>query len=301
MTPRRAWFRLRFFVSDAWDEWRHSPGVNLLALATLGTTLFIAGLVMLVLTNVERRVERLREDVRLQVFLADEISPADRDALRDDLAASPGVARVEYVDKDEALRRYRAWAGSTAALVDELRENPLPASLEVFLVAGGDAEERGAAIFNAVSRRPGVEEVRFDRELLRRLESLLDLARAGGTGLMVLVFGAVIFVMASVLRLAVYARRTEIDIMLLVGATPAFIRGPFLVAGAAQGVLSSALALVAVEAVRRFVLSSGRDGSAALVDLVAAAPLPLQAAALLAGAGLAVSLAGSWFAVRRSV
>ena len=63
MKPARAWFRLRFFFADAWDEFRHSPGVNLLALATLGTALFVAGLVMLVLANAERRVHTLRAEV----------------------------------------------------------------------------------------------------------------------------------------------------------------------------------------------------------------------------------------------
>ena len=64
--------RLRYFASDAWDEWRHSPGVNLLALRTLVAALFLAGLVMLVMANVERRVRRLRDEVSVQVYLDDD-------------------------------------------------------------------------------------------------------------------------------------------------------------------------------------------------------------------------------------
>jgi cell division transport system permease protein len=301
MKLKRIFHRLRYFASDAWDEWRHSPGVNLLAVATLASTLFLAGVVMLVLANVEQRVRVLHQRVAVQVYLDDDVSPAALQALRDGIPDLDGVIGVDYVSKEEALRRYREWAAGLAQLADELSENPLPASFEISLRPGPGAEELGAAVAAELTGREGVEEVRFNREWLQRLEALLDLAHIGGTGLALVVFAAVAFVMASVLRLAVYARRTEIDIMLLVGATPAFVRGPFLVAGLGQGALASCLALLLVEGVRQGALAYAGGGSLVLLDLVAARPLPWGPAGLLAGVGLAVSMAGAWFAVRRSV
>ena len=132
MSIKQRYHRLRFFVSDAWDEWKHSPGVNTLAVATLASSLFLAGLVMLVIGNVEFRFESLRPDVRLHVYLESDIEPSTRVALGDELAAADGVELVEFVDRTEALRRYRSWAGNLADLADELVENPLPASFEVF-------------------------------------------------------------------------------------------------------------------------------------------------------------------------
>jgi len=73
MKPARLVHRLRYFVTDAWDEWRHSPGVNLLAVVTLATTLFLAGLVMLVLSNLEHQLQLQRENIQVQVYPADEI------------------------------------------------------------------------------------------------------------------------------------------------------------------------------------------------------------------------------------
>jgi cell division transport system permease protein len=275
--------------------------VNLLAVATLASTLFLAGLVMLVLANVENRVRLLHEEVTVQVYLEDDIAEAERLELERELAGLDGVDRLVYVDKAEALNRYREWAADMAQLADELEQNPLPASFELFLVPGAGAEERGAAVAVAMTGREGIEEVRFNRAWLRRLEAILDLARIGGTGLAFVVFAAVVFVMASVLRLAVYARRTEIDIMLLVGATPAFVRGPFLAAGLGQGVIAAGVAVLLVELVRRAALGYAGRGSLVLLDLVAARPLPLGPTGLLFAVGLAVSLAGAWFAVRRSV
>jgi len=248
---RQRLHRLQFFVIDAWDEWCHSPGVNLLAVATLAAALFLAGLITLVLGNVENRVGKLRSEIRVQVFLVDEIDEDARRALGDELAAMEGVASVEYVDKQQALERYLRWAGDTARLAQELETNPLPASFEVFLLPRPGAEQVGAGIANLLNRREGVDEARFDRQWVHRLETVLDLARVGGSGLALLVFSAVAFVMASVLRLAVYARRDEIEIMLLVGATPAFVRGPYLVSGAGMGLASSVLALLLVEGARR--------------------------------------------------
>jgi cell division transport system permease protein len=292
--------RLRYCCADAWDEWRHNPGVNLLALATLAATLFLAGVVLLLLSNLDRQVAELRRDIRVLVFLRDDLAPAQRAGLERELRALPGVVQVEHVDKQEALRRYQQWAGELGDLVGELETNPLPASLEVALAPGPDAERVAATLASRLEGRGGIEEVRFNRDWLERLESLLELARLGGAGLALLVFGTVVVIIACVLRLAAHSRRDEIEIMLLVGAPPALVRGPFLVAGFVQGLLASLLALGLVELVRRSSLAYAGPGSRALLDIAAGRPLAVALALALLGTGLVVSLAGSYFAVRAS-
>lgn len=291
--------RLRYFCSDAWDEWRHSSAVNLMALVTLTAALFLAGLVMLTIANVDHRVQGLRDDIRVDVYLQEGHGEDQRAALIAELEGLDDVARVEYVDKERALERYREWAADMAELVPELETNPLPASLEVYLVSGATSAERADRIAGRLADNAAVEEVRFSQEWLRRLESVVGLARIGGSVLALLVFAAVVFVMASVLRLAVYARREEIGIMQLVGATPGFIRGPFLVAGAAQGLIASIAALLIAEGLRQLILASAGSGGAIFVELVAANPLPRDLSALLVLVGLLVSLTSSYFAVRQ--
>jgi cell division transport system permease protein len=292
--------RLRYFCSDAWDEWRHSVAVNLLALLTLVSALFVAGLVMLLVTNIDRRVQNLRDDVKVQIYLKDGEEDAARLALVERLGADANVQRVEYVDKDEALRRYREWAADLAELVNELEANPLPASLEVFLEPGSGAAETAAAIAAGLQNQDGIEEVRFNQAWLQRLEAVLSLARIGGGGVVALVFLAVVLVMGSVLRLAVYARRDEIEIMQLVGATPGFIRGPYLVAGAVQGLVAALLALSMVEGVRSAALAWAATNATALLDLVAARPLSAGMAGWLILLGWVVSLTGSYVSVRQT-
>lgn len=293
--------RLRYFFSDAWDEFRHSPGVNLLATATLAAVLFLAALVLLVLANVENRVERMRHGVPVEVYLLDEIDDAQVAALQADLGDRPDVERIEYVDKATALKRYTEWASDMAALIGELDTNPLPASLELFLTPGADAPTVARQIVAQLEGARGVEEVRFNQEWLLRIESLLEVARIGGIIVALLVFAAVAFVMASVMRLAVYARRDEIEIMMLVGATPAFVRGPFLVAGLGHGLVAGLCGLLLVEVLRQALRGYSGAGSTLVVDLAAANPIPFSYALLLIGAGLLVGAVGSFFAVRRSL
>lgn len=289
--------RLRYFVSDAWDEWRHSLGVNLMALATLVAALFLAGLILLVVNNIDRRVTALREDVRVEIYLTDDLSEQQREALGGELRGLPQVERVEYVDKDEALRRYRSWAADLAQLVQELDSNPLPASFELFIAPGPSAVDSAAAISKRMADRPGIEEIRFNRGWLEQLESLLQLARTGGGAFLALVFLSVVCVMGSVLRLAVFARREEIEIMQLVGATPMFIRGPYLMAGALQGLLAALLSLGLVEAVRRAAVAWG-GAAHPLSELLVGQPLAPPAMLVLILLGLVVAMVGSFVSVR---
>jgi cell division transport system permease protein len=293
--------RVRYFCSDAWDEWRHSLGVNLMALLTLVSALFVAGLIMLIVGNIERRVETLRDEAKIEVYLKDGHEETARLALVRHLGTTERVLRVEYVDKDEALRRYREWAADLAELVNELQSNPLPASLEVFLAPGAGSPQVAASIATDLRGNGIVEDVRFNADWLQRLEGVLGLARIGGGVVVLLVSLAVVLVMGSVLRLAVYARRDEIGIMQLVGATPGFIRGPYLVAGAAQGLVASLLALLMVEGVRSGAAASVDANAAALLELVAARPLSAGMAGVLLLLGVLVSLTGAFVSVRQSV
>jgi cell division transport system permease protein len=289
---------LRYFATDALDEWRHSPGPNLLATATLAAVLFVAATNLVLLTNLSQRVGRWKSDLRVSVYLQDGARDADVDALNAKLAAVSGVARVDRVDKDEALRRFKASFKDLADVPSQLDKNPLPASLEVILDPGPRARDTARDVGAACAGSSAVEEVRYDQEFLDRVDALLDVARWGGAILGLIVFTAVAFVVAGVLRLTVYARRDEIAIMHLVGAPPMLVRGPFLVAGLVQGLVGGLLALFLVEAVRRAVRSYAGAGAAGLLDLAAGSPLPLGPSLVIVGAGAALGVASAWFAVR---
>lgn len=301
MSLARGMHHLRYFISDAWEEFRHSPGVNLIALSTLVAALFLGGAAGLVLSNVEASVSERLAEVRVEVYLSDAITAVERAELEALLRGAEGVEAVAYVDKMEALQRYRGWDPENAQLVASLDANPLPASFEVTLVPDTSAEQRAADLALAARRSAGVEQVQFNREWLRSVASLLDLARWAGAAFGLIVALAVVFVVANVLRLAVYARRREIDIMMTIGASPAFVRGPFLVAGLGQGLFGALLALFLVEVGRRLCLLYAEPGTQLVIGWIAARPLPWDIAAAIVAVGLLVSFLASYFAVRRTI
>lgn len=293
--------RLGYYFRDAWESVRFSPAVTLLAFGTLLVVLLVSGAVLLLMSNIGARLEGARSEVRVDVYLLEEITEAERASIRESLESAAGAARIDYVDKERALARFEEWFGSTVDLADSLRDNPLPASFQVFLDPDRAAGGAAAGLASRVGEMAGVEEVRYDRAWLDRVDALLTLVRAGGTLVGVAVLVVVIFVVASVLRLAVFARRDEIEIMLLVGATPGFVRGPFLVAGLAMGLFSGAAALALVELLRRiFLFNSGEQG-AVLVSMLAGNPLGTSQSILLLVTGVLVSLLASFVAVRQDM
>jgi cell division transport system permease protein len=260
--------------------------------------LFVGSLFLLLFDNAAVRLEAFRNDLRVEVYLDRDVPPEQLDRLLAALGNTAGVSRVEYVDRDEALARFGRWFPDLAKVSEDLDDNPLPASIEVYLAGRVGGGEVARTLRERFGGADGVDEIRFDVDWIDRVESLLALARAGGTVVGLATFGVVVFVIASVLRLAVYARRDEIEIMMLVGATPAFVRGPFLFAGVVQGVVASAVALGAVDALRRVLLSYGAREAVALPVLLFGRGLGGPAVASICGLGVFVSLLGAWLAVR---
>jgi len=291
---------LRYFVADAVDEWRHSPGPNLLATATLAAVLFVAGLNLLLLANLKSHVGRWKNDLRVSVYLVDGAGGAEVEALAAKVAAVRGVAKIERVGKDEALSRFKASFADLADVTSELPSNPLPASLEVTLESGPEARDAAREVGKAVTGAAVVEEVRYDQAFLDRIEAVLDVARWGGAGLGLVVLVAVAFVVSGVLRLTVYARRDEIDIMHLVGASPMLVRGPFLVAGVGQGLAGGLLAVFLVEAVRRGARAYLGSHPGELIELAAGRGLPAGPASLIVLVGASLGFVSAWFAVREA-
>jgi len=195
--------------------------------------------------NIRRTMERVESRVEIVAFLRDDAAPNAVELAQRDIASFPEVLSVYYISRDEALEVARRDLVEFREVFDQLDTNPLPASIEVRLKPG----QRGPAAVRAVARRiasyPFVEEVRFGSEwldkvfLLRRVAGAATLLLGGAFALVAAL------IIGSAIRMAVYARRDEISIMRLVGATEGFVRGPFLLEGLITGVVGASLALAA--------------------------------------------------------
>ena len=245
---------LQYFFAEALASLWRARGAALLAIGTIAVGLFVLGLFLLLNSNLQRVVDRWSESAEVSIFL-DDAATAEQLKTIDALAASSGlVAEREYLSKDQALARFRTDYPDLAPATSALSRNPLPASFELRLRP--DLREAQAAIDQFVaslSGLAGVADVRYDREWLARLNVVVRGARiAGAVVVAVLAFAAAMTV-ANVVRLGAAARRDEIEIMQLVGAPFAYVRGPFVAEGILQGGAGALLAIVALAAGFQFV------------------------------------------------
>jgi cell division transport system permease protein len=289
---------LSYFFSEARASLWRGRRAALLAVLTITAGLFVLGLFLIVTANLDALVRRWSEAAELSVYLRDDVSEEQLRAIDGRLNVSEGILRREYVSKEEALRRFKADFRDLATLPDTFAKNPLPASFEVRLrstaAAGGEAERLAAEL----SGLPGVADVRYDRRWLDRLTGAVRLVQGIGAAVVAILALAAALTVANVVRLAAYTRRDEIEIMQLVGAPIAYVRGPFIVEGVLQGGAGAAIALAVLWAV--FMTARARWGPlvANAVGLADLRFLSVGTALIVLTGGMALGCLGGFVAAR---
>lgn len=237
-------------VSYAFEEalasLRRSGRTALVSIGTIAIAFVTLGGFLLASVNIQDVLDGWLEAAEISVYLHDTATTADRVALEQLLRGRPEVAAVEYVSKERALERFRADFPELADVTSSLSQNPFPSALEVRLKGGDDTGASAETLTKEVSGRTGVADVQFDRTWLARLVELVNSARAAAALVAgILMLGAA-FTVGAVVRLSLYARRDELEIMALVGAPFSYIRGPFVCEGVLLGGLGAAVALIVV-------------------------------------------------------
>ena len=222
---------------------RRHPVINLISISIISIAMFLLALYFLGYSNVARIVSVWRADLRIVVYLVDGIDAERMSALKNYCRELDEVMRFDYVSKEQALENFKVTLGEDSNFLSGLSENPLPASLELFLdseVADVDDVERLA---RQLQRQVGVDEVAYGSHWLRQLFSLLKMVKYFGFVFAAFLSSVTVFIVASTIRLSLYARRETIRVLHLVGATRSFIALPYLFEGVFQGAVASFLAL----------------------------------------------------------
>ena len=234
-----------YAFEEAWASLLRSGRSALVSIVTIAIAFATLGGFLLVSVNVQGLLDEWLQAAEMSVYLHDTATAEERLALETFLRSQPAVAAVEYVSRERALERFRADFPELRDVTTGIGQNPFPSALEVRLET--DSSGDGAdALSKEVTGKPGVADVRYDRQWLSRLIGIVSTARlAAGVAAAILMLGAA-FTVAAVVRLSLYARRDELEIMQLVGAPFSYIRGPAIVEGLLLGGLGAALALVTV-------------------------------------------------------
>ncbi len=290
---------LKYFVSEAVTGLWRGRRSTVLSVVTIAAALFVLGIFLAVTANLDALVARWGAAAELSVYLRDDVSLAERAEVQRALRGDPLVREVQLVTRDEALARFRRDFPDLAPAVSGPEAHPFPASFEARLApeaSGGDLVESLAVRLRGMR---GVSDVRYDRLWLQRLQSIAALVGWGGALVGAVLALAAALTVTNVVRLALFSRRDEIQIMELVGAPLSFIKGPFVMEGILQGALGAILALSALTLAISF--ARGRLAAAApgLIDANSIVGLPLATLVLVVVGGMAVGCLGALLAARR--
>lgn len=297
--------RLTFFISEAFRALRRQAAPSLAATVSIVVTTLLLGVLIPVLRASEGTANEVREQINVRVFLYGDANKADVDRVQKKIEAVPHVAGAEYVSPKEGLEELqsRLQGSERGELTEELHGNPIPPAFRVDL---DDPENLEAVMADlqpvgqSGKQKPldsVIESVNDSREDAKDIRQV-----TGAVKIILIVIGALLLVaslllVANTIRLSIYARRREVEVMRLVGATNWFIRWPFVIEGMLVGLGGAAVA-VALLALGKVVIVDPLADDFALIDnfaSVAFAPLVLA----LIGSAIIVSALGSGVTLRR--
>ncbi|HEV2130032.1 MAG TPA: permease-like cell division protein FtsX [Longimicrobiaceae bacterium] len=280
---------MSYSVREAIAAFRRTPLLTVLSIVAICFGLFVVGLFALTAHNIRLTIEKVEERVEVVAYLEDGATEEQVQQAQSEIRAIPEVMDVRYVSKMEALATAVQELEEFRSVFADLEGNPLPASLEVRLRAGSRTPAVVRQLAEHLSGYAFVEDVRFGGDWLDRIVMLRQVA-AGAAAVIGGAFALVAAVIiATAVRIAVFARREEISIMRLVGATDGFIQRPFLIEGLITGLLGGAAAVALTFAAFELL-------NASLIR-ISWLPLPWVIAAVAIGGGF--GLVASALSVRR--
>lgn len=229
-----------FYFKEALLSFRRSTLMSLAAIISITTILMVVGVFLLISLNSNLFLKNIESQLEIVVYLEDDISKTELDNLKNTIVSVDGIKEVKFISKEEAYQRLLKDLGDQKDIFTAIEVNPLPASFEIKVKDPKTIEQ----IANQVAKLKKVEEVDYGQETAEKLLNFTYIFRRAGVLILVLLVFASILIISNIMRITVYARRQEIEIMSLVGATPQFIRWPFIIEGFLQGFISAILSII---------------------------------------------------------
>ena len=288
---------LVYFLRKALENIWTNPFLSLVTLSTIAISMLILGLFSLIYLNVQQSLHQVGGELQITAYLQETISPKQAEVLRSKVADWPEVEGITYISKEQALARFRSQLREYAGILAGLKENPLPASLELTLMPQYGRSGNIKELSTRLGRLPGVAEVQYGRKWMAKLRVFVELMKLVGITVGGLLLIATIFVISNTIRLTFYSRREELEIMRLVGATDFFIKAPFLIEGLLHGLGGALLAAGGLSLLILF-LFSHLDLPLRLAVMAGSLPTGQLVAGFL-GLGLLLGVLGSMVSLRR--
>ena len=286
---------IAYFFKEGISGIRLHGLMSFAAVTVIAACLLIISTFALVAYNIDVLIDGLASQNEIAVFVDETLSREEAQALADSLASVPNVSSVTFIPKEEAFENYLDMLGEDAYVMEDLSEdNPLRDEYRVVMTDVARHDET----VEAIKEVTGVAATNSEKEISDRLIQMKNIVNAVSYALMALLGAVSVFIISNTVRLAMFARREEISIMKMVGATDGFIRAPFVIEGAVLGLLSGVFAFLAEWGVYDYIATKLVESSG-IFDMVAFAAVWKGLLPVMIGVGVVIGILGSVLTIRK--
>ena len=289
-------FNFGFFLREALKNIRLNLLMSITAITTTFICILVLGVGLLVSAHVEGIIGSVREDVSVEAFFPTDSSQQEIDKVRSAVDGYPEVASVTYISREEALASFKETFKDKPELYENLDPDFIPASLQIQLTDPGQADE----VAQRLKEEQGFtdEDLSYPQQTIERLNKVTSYMIFGLYGATILFLISSVLLISNAIRLSIFARRKEIEVMKLVGASDGFVRTPFVFEGLVEGLIGAGLAALTVIWINFLFVDWARD-ALPFVPIRSDAVNTLFVLAILVIVGVAIGVVGSFLSVTR--
>ena len=251
---------ITLFFKRAIDDIFQNRFLNVVTIITISLSILIASTFLLFFVNTNDIINSWKKGLRIMAYLKPDINNDSLKDLKQTIQSLEDVDTLTFVSKQEALSRLKTQMKHQSSLFAGLTGNPLPDSIEIRMTATTESWQKIDSLAARVEALPQIDEVEYGQRWVGRFAHIISLFRMAGYAMGTLFFMATIFIVANTIRLVIYSRREEVEIMRLVGATDNFIKIPFYFEGLIQGALGAIIGLAMLYMAFIFVSSNVEKG-----------------------------------------
>lgn len=286
---------LGYFWKETFYSLFRNKFMAVASVLTVTLSMFILGVFLCAVLNINHMATYLENQVEMTVYLKDGLNTEQVMAVGKKLKALPDLKEIKFTNKDQAMAEFKQRLGDQQGILDAINGNPLPSSYSTSFATPASLKKA----VSIVTQYPEVDSVQYGQDIIEQLYKVAQVIRIGGIILIVFLAGAELFIISNTIRLTVFARRREIQIMKYVGATNGFIRWPFIFEGMIIGFIGSGLSAFILWEGYKVVLMEMAQAGLVFIPLIPLWPFIGYMTVMLLAAGIIIGILGSTISLRK--